>query len=122
MGENEPLSGNCRNHPTATAVSKCARCQVLLCPDCEHEYRESIYCRRCAQRARLRTDALRAGEIFFYTTVIIFITSAVLSFSGEKRSVLVDWSHLSAYGAVACGLIAGAVTFVVNRIRHKKAA
>jgi len=122
MVENETIIGDCINHPAAPATGRCARCHALLCADCASALGETLYCQRCFKRARLRTDILRSAEVFFYTTVIIFITSAVLSFSGEKRSVLVDWAHLSAYGAVVIGIVAGGITFLVNRIQNRKVA
>jgi len=45
----------CKNHPTVTAVDRCAGCAEPFCPDCLVEMQGQKYCASC------KTMALRGG-------------------------------------------------------------
>lgn len=121
------MVGNPEEIPTATVDSyarndHCARCSQPLSAESVRAFDDKPYCPACYARARIRTDARQAAEIFFYTTVIVFITSAVLGFSGYHASALVDGGRISAYIGIVVGILAGLGTFIVRRIKARKPA
>src|SRR5690348_16439313 len=43
--------GRCQQHPTATAIATCARCQKPMCLACRTRWHEELMCPPCVDRS-----------------------------------------------------------------------
>jgi len=53
---------NCINHPEATAVAVCGKCENPLCEQCAIHWKGSVYCKPCLESGNLKPRRRNAME------------------------------------------------------------